>query len=205
MTTTADDLLHDVLERARSLGFLGPGPLRVHIEHARQFLPPLAELDRGRVLDLGSGGGLPGLVVALARPDLEVVLLDASNRRCAFLMWAVGTLGVDDRVSVWEGRAEELAARHRDEFDAVTARGFGPPGQTVECALAYMRTGARLVLSEPPDRRPWRAPSLEGCELRVRDEWPGVVCIELIAGVAPPWIPRSIKRQRAEPLGVLEG
>ena len=53
-----------VLERARALGALGPGPVEDHITHAQRFVDALAD-QTGRVLDLGSGGGIPGLVIAV--------------------------------------------------------------------------------------------------------------------------------------------
>ena len=72
---TSDAALIDALERSRSLGFLGPGPVTAHVEHARGYLSYVA--DGGTVLDLGSGGGVPGLVLAHDRPDGHFVLLDA--------------------------------------------------------------------------------------------------------------------------------
>ena len=73
-----------VLERSRALGFLGPGPVDDHVAHAQGFVAALEGV-RGRVVDLGAGGGLPGLVVATARPDLELVLVEAIGKRAAFL------------------------------------------------------------------------------------------------------------------------
>ncbi len=73
-----------VLERARRLGVLGPGPVLDHVVHAQGFIDVLADLPEGSVVvDLGSGGGIPGLVIAEARPDLRVLLLDSLERRIA--------------------------------------------------------------------------------------------------------------------------
>jgi 16S rRNA (guanine527-N7)-methyltransferase len=118
-----------VLERARDLGFLGPGPVAFHVEHARAYLPPLAGVV-GAALDLGAGGGVPGLVLALERPDLRWTLLDAMTRRTAFLQEAVAELGLAN-VEVRTGRAEEVPDL-RERFKAVVARGFGPPAVTAE-------------------------------------------------------------------------
>ncbi|HEV8623656.1 MAG TPA: RsmG family class I SAM-dependent methyltransferase [Acidimicrobiia bacterium] len=115
--------------------------------------------DHGRVLDLGSGGGLPGLVVATYRRELELILLEARQRACRFLREAVVTLDLAG-VTVIEARAEEAARRPdlRETFDAVVARSFGPPAVTAECAVGFLRTGGRLVVSEPPgDEEPQRA------------------------------------------------
>jgi len=75
------------------------------------------------VADLGSGAGLPGLVLAIGRPDLSVTLVEPLLRRTVFLEEVIGELGLD-RVTVIRGRAEELHARAR--FDVVTARALAP-------------------------------------------------------------------------------
>ena len=109
--------------------------------------------DARRVLDLGSGGGVPGLVLAEAIPRLELTLLEAGARRCRFLRAAVTGLDLGTRVEVVEERAE-TAARHpdlREAFDAVVARSFGSPAVTAECAVGFLRPGGSLVVSEPPE------------------------------------------------------
>jgi 16S rRNA (guanine527-N7)-methyltransferase len=143
-----------VLERSRRLGFLGPGSLRVQAEHALGFAsgvpaPP------GRFVDLGSGGGVPGLVLAGHWQDAEGVLVDASERRCAWLERAIDELGLSDRVWVVRARAEVAGRRTdlRGRADAVVARGFGPPAVTAECGAPFLAVGGRLVVSEPPDAR----------------------------------------------------
>ena len=106
----------------------------------------------GWVLDLGSGGGLPGLVLALEWPQTTVTLLDAQQRRTAFLADAVRRLGVTTRVQVVEGRAESLGrgAELRGRVDVVVARAFGRPAVTAECAAPFLRADGILVVSEPP-------------------------------------------------------
>jgi 16S rRNA (guanine527-N7)-methyltransferase len=147
----SDDALIDELERAQGLGFLGPGPVVAHIVHSRGFAAGL-DGPPGRFLDLGSGGGVPGLVLALDWPDADVVLLDAGERRCAFLREAVKRLGLDGRADVVRQRAEEAgrSAALRGGFDLVVARSFGPPAVTAECAAPFLRVGGHLVVSEPP-------------------------------------------------------
>ncbi len=149
------------LERARTLGFLGPGPIDVHTEHAAGFLRALEGVT-GLVIDLGSGGGVPGLIVAAERPDLELVLLDAAAKRCRFLEAAVAELGLDERVTVAEGRAEVLGrGALRGTAAAVLARSFGPPAATAECAAPLLRVRGRLIVSEPPAAPPrWPAEGL---------------------------------------------
>lgn len=157
-----NDPAHDlvlVLEEGRSLGFLGPGPVAPQIEHARAFLESLGS--QARILDLGSGGGVPGLVLALALPAAEFVLLDSNQRRCAFLQSAIEKLDIADRTRVVTGRAEELARdpELRGNFDSVVSRSFGPPAVTAECAIGFMSgPGSVLLISEPPESDPGRWP-----------------------------------------------
>ena len=133
------------------MGFLGPGAVTRHIEHSTAMLTclPHGEL---RVVDLGSGGGVPGLVMACQRKEITLVLLDSGRRRCAFLRQAVETLGLSGRAEVVEERAESAARSGtlRESADAVVARSFGPPAVTAECAVGFLRVGGQLVVSEPP-------------------------------------------------------
>jgi len=150
--------LLEQLERARSFGFLGPGPVVDHIEHATGFLAALAAVT-GTVVDLGSGGGVPGLIIGVARPDLRLVLVDATAKRCRFLEDVVIALGLE--AAVVEGRAEVVGhGERRGTADAVVARSFGAPAPTAECAAPLLRVGGILVVSEPPDPMPDRWPPL---------------------------------------------
>lgn len=149
---SGSDGLWAVLERSRRLGFLGPGSLQVQVEHAEGFASGLDQAPP-RWLDLGSGGGVPGLVLAGVWAGSEAVLLDASEGRCSFLAEAVRSLGWGDRLSVVRGRAEDVGRRGdmRAAFGAVVARGFGPPAVTAECGSPFLALGGVLVVSEPPD------------------------------------------------------
>jgi 16S rRNA (guanine527-N7)-methyltransferase len=144
--------LSEILEEARELGLLGPGPVARQLAHALNLATAIGQFD-GRLLDLGSGGGLPGLVLFDRWPGATGVLLDAHRRRCEFLTRAVATLDLGSRVSVECGRAEVLAREEhlRGGFDLVVARSFGPPAVTAECAVGFLRTGGELVVTEPPD------------------------------------------------------
>jgi 16S rRNA (guanine527-N7)-methyltransferase len=165
------DLL-EVLEEARALGLLGPGPVERQVEHTLDLASIIGD-HSGRVLDLGSGGGLPGLVLFVRWPAASGVLLDAQRRRCAFLERSASTLGIDDRVEVRCGRAEQLARAPalRGAFDLVVARSFGPPAVTAECAVGFLRVGGELVVTEPP-------------EAEVEDRWPSAGLAELGLGPA---------------------
>jgi len=147
--------LRELLTEARALGFLGPGPLDPQVHHAQAFTAIARRLSgRGpaRLVDLGSGGGLPGLVVATEWPDASVALLEANGRRAAFLRRAVEQLDLESRVSVLEDRAEVCGREPglREGFDGVLARSFGRPAVLAECAAPLLRVGGWLLVSEPP-------------------------------------------------------
>jgi len=159
--------LLEILRRAQDLGMFGPGAVDPQLAHAEAFVA-LALADAGELpwpfVDLGSGGGLPGLVLA-QRPGARGALLDARHRRAEFLAGAVADLGLDDRIAVIADRAEDAARdpEHRGRYGLVTARSFGAPAVTAECAVGFLRAGGRLAVSEPPggDRARWSAPALE--------------------------------------------
>jgi 16S rRNA (guanine527-N7)-methyltransferase len=149
--------LHQILEDARTAGFLGPGPVDAHLRHADGFVAVCRQLwpdgpTPPVLLDLGSGGGLPGLVVATQLPTATLVLLDAQGRRTAFLGDAVRRLGLGSRVTVLQDRAEAAgrAPGVRGRFDGVLARSFGRPAVVAECAAPLLKAGGWLVVSEPP-------------------------------------------------------
>ncbi len=163
--------LLEVLAESRSLDLLGPMDLDLQVEHALGFaaafdqaidqagggrgpqvVTGLSEAAPVRWLDLGSGGGLPGLVLAQHWPSTSGVLLDAAERRTSFLSHAIEELGWEDRVQVVRARAEDAgsAADLRGRFDAVWARSFGSPPVTAECAAPFLEHGGLLVVSEPP-------------------------------------------------------
>ncbi|MEO6627579.1 MAG: RsmG family class I SAM-dependent methyltransferase, partial [Aquihabitans sp.] len=106
-----------------------------------------------RSLDLGAGGGLPGLVLAAQFwPTTMWTFLDAQLRRTEFLAYAIEELGLDDRVEVVMERAEVVGRdpAHRAGYDLVVSRSFGAPAVTAECAAPLLRPGGVLVVSEPP-------------------------------------------------------
>lgn len=144
------------LEEARDLGFLGPGPLDRQVAHAQGFawaVDTAGIQGPNRVLDLGSGGGLPGLVLAFSWPSARITLLDSGSRQVTFLRRALERCALDDRVAVVEGRAEELGRDPalREAFQLVVARSFGPPPVVAECAAPFLEVGGALVVSERPE------------------------------------------------------
>jgi 16S rRNA (guanine527-N7)-methyltransferase len=94
------------------------------------------------VADLGSGAGLPGLVLAIRRPDLQVTLVEPLLRRTTFLEEAAGSLGLDN-VEVRRGRAEELHGAR--DFAVVTSRAVAPLPRLLSWSMPLIRTGGLLL------------------------------------------------------------
>lgn len=168
------------MEEAQRLGFLGPGQIESHLRHSLGFAealqlywssssagseqeyaasPPVSPTGSEghsasgiRILDLGSGGGVPGLVLAEYFPLVLVTLLDSAQRRCQFLEDCVEESKWIPRVEVLCARAEEVGRdpRYRGSFDAVVSRSFGPPAVAAECASPFLKQGGVLIVSEPP-------------------------------------------------------
>ena len=203
---TADDGLLTVLGRSQRQGFLGPGDLLTHVKHARAHDAVAQPMPGQRWCDLGSGGGVPGLVMALGRPGAEFVLLDRSQRRASFLDTAVQELKLAGHVAVALGDAAELAhlPEHRYTYDGVVSRAFGPPAAVAECSAGLLRLGGRLVVSEPPggDETRWPAEPLARLGMRfVRRTDPAPVFAVLERLAAPDSAyPRTWKQIRKRPL-----
>ncbi len=109
---------------------------------------PLVErrgVDRG--LDLGSGGGYPGLPLAAALPDIAVTLVEPIGKKARFLETVVGATGLADRVTVHQARAETLAAspEHRGRWPLVTARAVASLPELVELAFPLLAPGGALL------------------------------------------------------------
>lgn len=159
----------EALAEARALGFLGPGPLDSHVTSASAFAQALGPV-RGRALDLGSGGGVPGLLLAAHYADVFWTLLDVHRRRTSFLARTVAAFGWTERVTVVRAAAETAAhdPAHRRRYAAVTVRSFGPPAVTAEVAVGFLAPGGRLAVAEPPEPNEarWPPDPLEALGLR---------------------------------------
>lgn len=151
--------LLETLRSAQRFGFFGERAIEEAVEHSMDFVRGIADLAApARVLDLGSGGGLPGLLIADARPDLDVLLLDRRQKRTDFLERAVHSLR-QERTSVMCADVTELIRTVQSGsivgFDVVVARGFGPPEFTLRSAAAVLSGDARILISEPPRGDRW--------------------------------------------------
>lgn len=115
-------------------------------------LPPNNEASSRSAIDIGTGGGFPGMVLAIACPEFDVYLLDATARKVAFLDLVIRELGLE-RVVAIHARAEALGhdPRYRHGFDIVTARAVSSLPAVLELGLPLLRVGGSLLLPKGAD------------------------------------------------------
>jgi 16S rRNA (guanine527-N7)-methyltransferase len=118
-----------------------------HVADSLTALPWLRRRDVPALVDLGSGGGFPGLPLAATLPATEVVLLESVAKKARFLETVVAATGLTERVRVVAARAEALARSpdHREAWSVVTARAVGATADLVELAVPLLRPGGSLV------------------------------------------------------------
>ncbi|SDQ15461.1 16S rRNA (guanine527-N7)-methyltransferase [Curtobacterium sp. UNCCL20] len=141
----ARSFTNELARRGEELGLIGPLELpRLWTRHILNsaVLAPLLE-ERGRVADVGSGAGLPGLVLAIARPDVHLTLIEPMERRVDWLTSEASRLGLDN-VAVVRARAEDVA----DEIvvDQVTARAVSALSKLIPLTVPLVRSGGQLIL-----------------------------------------------------------
>ena len=151
--------LEESLNRSASLGFMGPMAVSEQIAHGLGFAAAAEATLKTfphTVLDMGTGGGIPGLVLLACWPSSHIVLLDSNERRTEFLSTEVARWEIPGTVEVVRARAEEAGRSDhlREGFELVTARAFGKPAVTAECGSAFATVGGVLAVSEPPVEGP---------------------------------------------------
>jgi 16S rRNA (guanine527-N7)-methyltransferase len=139
-----DSKLGELAEMITGWPGLVSGPPAALIEDCLVLLDHVG--DATSVVDVGSGAGLPGLPLKLARPELEITLLEADQAKAAFLVQACARLGLEG-VEVVPMRAEDAGhdARYRERFDLAVARALAPMPSLVELCLPLVRVGGRLL------------------------------------------------------------
>jgi hypothetical protein len=188
---------------ARRAGVLGSATTEEIREHAAGFIPAACGvLDPVVGIDLGTGAGVPGLLLAVALPYSRWTLVDGSERRCEFALSAVRALALQDRVEVRHGRAEELAhdVNYRGVYSLVVARLFGPPSELAEIGIPFATDGGTLAVSVTAETTAvWRAgfSHLPVRELECRKTEAGsFLHVERSGPVDDSWPRRQRKRQR---------
>jgi 16S rRNA (guanine527-N7)-methyltransferase len=166
---------------------------RMLVEDALRGVPLVAR-EGGPVVDVGSGGGTPGIPLAASLPERTVTLLEAERRKCAFLAgWARELPNVD---VVW-GRAEE---QQLETFGVAVAKALAEPPVAAEWCLPLVRSGGAAILWVGPSADAERLAAVaERLAARAEDAPPGFAVLRKI-GVTPPGFPRRPGMARKRPL-----
>jgi 16S rRNA (guanine527-N7)-methyltransferase len=166
--------------------------------HLDEVLPAARLLEHGPVVDVGSGGGSPGLPLAAARPDLRFDLLESARKKCEFLdRWA----SEFENLSVVCARAEEHArGAGRDAYGTAVSRALAPPPVAAEWCLPLLRNAGRAILFVGPSvDRAAVARAAEQLAGELEDAPPGFVLLRK-TGPTPERFPRRPGVARKRPL-----
>ena len=180
-----------------------------HVFDALTLLPFIEATGAANLLDLGSGGGIPGLVLAIARRDLPVTLLEATLKKARFLQHVVDVLELDN-VTVISERAETFGSPEgggRDGWDVVTARAVAPMAVLLELALP-LATPEGFLLAIKGERAPDELEAAHGAlrvlkasvETTLRTPT-GTIVLVRRDGLIPKRFPRRPGEPKANPLG----
>lgn len=118
-----------------------------HVFDSLTLLGPLTSAQAARIIDVGSGGGLPGMPLAIALPAVNMTLLEATGKKARFLEEAAGTLGLDN-VTVISERAEVAGQdreRHREQYDVAVARAVGSLAVLLELTVPLVKVGGWVM------------------------------------------------------------
>ncbi len=134
-----------LIKEGQIRGLIGPKELsRIWSRHIvncaalSQYLPK-----HGTVADIGSGAGLPGIVIAIMKPELDIYLVETMQRRVEWLHYCVQELGLDN-VTILHNRAEEL--QKKIKFDCVTARAVGATEKLAKWTAPLLKPGGKMLL-----------------------------------------------------------
>lgn len=207
-------LLLDANRRVNLTRIVEPAAIaRLHLLDALAALPLLDGAQIERAIDIGSGGGVPGIPLALARPAWRWTLVESTGRKATVLVEFVERLGLR-QVHVAAERAETLggAAAHREGYDLATARAVATLPVLAELAFPFLRPGGRLLAwkgrlgdqDEEIDRGRSAVAQLGGGELRIRAAGPALGDHRLVAivkrAVTPERFPRRVGEAARRPL-----
>lgn len=177
-------------------------------------LPGLDELAPGsRVIDVGSGAGLPGMPVAIIRPNLKLTMLESTGKKADFIRRSIETLGLTN-ATVLQERAETAgqSPKHREAYDACINRAVGPMNVLLEFAMPLVQTSGRVLAMKGPRAEQELEEAgdalvlLGAGELAVIDAYPesfenDLVIVSIIKGAStPPEYPRLPGVPKKQPL-----
>ena len=166
---------------------------RVHLEESLSALETVRRFD-GSIVDVGSGGGAPGIPLAAALPEREITLLESNRRKCAFLeRWAAEL----PNLRVVCGSAEEQPV---DTYGVAVAKALAPPPVAAEWCLPLVAPGGAAVLFVGPTAESERAAAVaEQLAAELVESPPGLLVLRKV-GPTPPGFPRRPGIARKRPL-----
>ena len=188
-----DRWLADLVATPGLTAVLGDEARRVHVEESLAALP-VVQRSGGPIVDVGSGGGAPGIPLAHALPDREVTLLEATRRKCDFLeRWAREL----PNAHVVCGRAEEQPL---DSWGVAVAKALAPPPVAAEWCLPLVEPGGAAVLYVGPTAQADRVALVaEQLAAELEESPPGLLVLRKL-GPTPPGFPRRSGVARKRPL-----
>jgi 16S rRNA (guanine527-N7)-methyltransferase len=178
------------------------------------ILPGLDELEAdSHIIDLGTGGGLPGIPVAIARPNRRLTLLEATGKKVRLLEQFINALNLTNCQAIQQ-RAETLAHEpaHREQYDAAVNRAIGQMSAVLEYSMPLLKTGGRLLAMKGPkveqelDAAGDALDILGAGDLQVIDAYPetfdnDLVIVSIIKErPTPTQYPRNASRMKQKPL-----
>ena len=200
---------------ARAAGVVGDASLDELYEHAAGYVSAAcsafsidpARFD-GRVIDIGTGAGIPGLFLALLWPHATVTLVDAMDRRLDHARRGARALGVQDRVSVLHARGEALAhdPAHRGQYDVAVSRLLAEPVDATELLAGFLAPRGALVASTAQDQLdvwetlPWPGVGLGAASVSTHSAASHHYATVRHVGEVPAVLPRPLKARRRRPL-----
>ncbi len=140
------------------------------------YLLKLTDLNKGlEVIDLGSGGGLPGIPLKICRPGIKMYLMDSSKKKASFLKEAIERLGLNDTYILC-GRAEEFGKNkdYREQYDLVVCKAVAEMAALIELALPLLKLEGRALIYKGPrgkEEAEEAKRALEICGGRISGEW----------------------------------
>lgn len=158
-------------------------PTQFVIKHLEDTLSLSKQCDwnNKKVLDVGSGGGFPGIVLLIMHPSIELTLLDSTFKKVEFLRQALNHLGL--YANVVHARAEDWITSNREMFDIVTARAVAPLQVLAEWCIPYVRVGGMFVAMKS----------------RIEEELPtATMCIDKTGGVVAEIVPYTLSMDMGE-------